>query len=37
MQIQYILLGYGIDIYFCDHKFEIEIDENGHIGRNLGY
>lgn len=37
MQIQYSVLVYRIDLYFCDYKIAIEIDENGHSDRNIGY
>ena len=36
MQIQYVL-SYSIDLYFHDCKLTIEIDENGHSGRNIDY
>ena len=31
MQIQYNVLGYGIDLYFYNYKLAIEIDENGQM------
>ena len=37
MQTQYSVLGYRIDVYFHDYKLEIEIDENGHGDRKIGY
>ena len=37
MQTQYYVLGYRIDLYFHDYKLAIEIDENGHNGRNIDY
>ena len=37
MQTQYNVLGHGVNLYFHDYKFAIEIDENGQSGRNIGY
>ena len=37
MQRHYNVLRYGIDLYFHDYKFPIEIDENGHRDRNIDY
>ena len=37
IQIQYIVLGYRIDLYFYEHKLAIEIDELGHNDRNTDY
>ena len=37
MQTQYNALGYGIDLYFHDYKFAIEIDGNAHSNRNIDY
>ena len=31
------MLGYRIDLYFHDYKFEVKIDENGHSNRNIDY
>ena len=31
IQIQYNVLGYGIDLYFYNYKLAIEIDENGQM------
>ena len=35
MQTQYSVLGYTIDLYFCDYKLAIEIDEKGHKGKSI--
>ena len=35
MQTQYSVLGYRIDVYFHKHKLAIEVDELGHVDRNL--
>ena len=35
MQTQYTVVGYRIDLYFHAHKLAIEVDELGHIDRNL--
>ena len=35
MQTQYSVLGYRIDIYFHEYKLAIEVDELGHIDRNI--
>ena len=35
MQIQYSVLGYGIDLYFHDYKLAIEVVESGHNYRNI--
>ena len=35
MQRQYCVLGYRIDVYFHKHKLAIEVDELGHVDRNL--
>ena len=35
MQTRYNVLTYRIDLYFHDYKLPIEIDENGHIDRNI--
>ena len=35
MQTQYRVLGYGIDLYFHEHKLAIEVDELRHADRNL--
>ena len=35
MQTRYNYLTYRIDLYFHDYKLSIEIDENGHIDRNI--
>ena len=37
IQIQYIVLGYRIDLYFYEHKLAIEIDELGHNDRDTDY
>ena len=37
MQALYNILSYRIDLYFHDYKPAIEIDENGHNGRNMDY
>ena len=34
MQAQYVL-SYWIDFYYHDYQLTIEIDENGHIDRNI--
>ena len=36
MQTKYSFLGYRIDHYFHKHKLAIEVDELGHVDRNLG-
>ena len=35
MQTRYNVLTYRVDLYFHDYKLSIEIDENGHIDRNI--
>ena len=35
MQTQYDVLSYRIYLYFHVYKLAIEIDENGHSGRNI--
>ena len=35
IQTQYSVLGYRIDFYFHEYKFEIEVDELGHTNRNI--
>ena len=35
MQTRYNVLTYRIDLYFHDYKLSIEIDESGHIDRNI--
>ena len=35
MQTRYNVLTHRIDLYFHDCKLSIEIDENGHIDRNI--
>ena len=37
MQTQYNVLSHRIDLNFHDYKLIIEIDENGHSGRNIDY
>ena len=37
MQIQYSVLGYGIDLYFHDYKLAIEVDEKCHEDRNIDH
>ena len=37
MQTQYKFLSYRIDLYFHDYKLAVEMDENGHINRNIEY
>ena len=36
-QAQYNVLSYWIDLYYHGYQFAIEIDENGHIDRNIDY
>ena len=36
MQTKYSFLGYRIYHYFHKHKLAIEVDELGHVDRNLG-
>ena len=36
-QTQYSVLCWRIDLTCIDYKFAIEIDENGHINRNIDY
>ena len=35
MQTQYPVIGYMIDLYFHKHKLAIQVDELGHVDRNL--
>ena len=35
MQTQYTVIGYRIDLCFHEHKLAIEVDELGHVDRNL--
>ena len=35
MQAQYNFLSYKFDLYFQNYILAIEIDENGHIVRNI--
>ena len=35
MQTQYSVLSYRIDLYFHKYKFAIEVDELGHVDRNV--
>ena len=35
MQTQYSVLGYRIDLYFHKYRLAIEVDELGHVDRNL--
>ena len=35
IQTQYSVLGYRIDLYFHEYKLAIEVDELGHIYRNI--
>ena len=35
IQTQYTVIGYKIDLYFHKHKLAIEVDELGHVDRNL--
>ena len=35
MQAQYNVLSYWIDFYYHDYQLAIEINENGHIDRNI--
>ena len=35
MQTQYSILGYRIDLYFHKYKLAVEVDELGHIDRNI--
>ena len=37
MQTQYSVLGYKTDLYFCDYKLTIEVDERGHKSRNIDH
>ena len=37
MQTQYSVLDCKIDLYFHDYALLIEIDENGHSNRSIGY
>ena len=37
MQTQHNGLDYRTDLYFYGDKLAIEIDENGHSGRNIDY
>ena len=36
-QTQCDVLGYRVGLYFNDYKLAIEIDENRHGNRNIGY
>ena len=33
--LQHNVLGYRIDAYFSKHKLAIEVDEQGHSGRDI--
>ena len=35
IQTQYIALGYTIDLYFHKYKLAIEVDQLGHVDRNI--
>ena len=35
--MQHNILGYKIDAYFPKYKLAIEVDEQGHYGRDIGY
>ena len=35
MQTEYSVLGYKIDLYFCDHNLAIEVYEKGHKDRDI--
>ena len=35
--LQHNVLGYRIDAYFPEYKLAIEVDEQGHNGRNIDY
>ena len=37
MKTQYTFVGYSIDLYFHGYKLAIEVDELGHIDRNIDY
>ena len=37
METEYNILNYKIDLYFCDYKLAVEIDENGHRDRNSNH
>ena len=37
IQTQYNVLSFRINLYFHGYKLAIEIDENGHSHRNIGY
>ena len=35
MQTQYSVLSYKIDLYFHKYKLAIEVDQLGHVDRNI--
>ena len=37
IKIQYSVLSYEIDLYFYEHKLEMQVDELGHNDRNTDY
>ena len=37
MQTQYSVLGYRIDLYFHKYTLATEVDEKGHIDRNINH
>ena len=37
MQTQYSDLGFKTDLYFCDYKLAIEVDEKGHKYRDINH
>ena len=37
METQYSILSYRTDLYFCDYKLAIKVDERGHNNRSEDY
>ena len=37
IETQYNVLNYKMDLYFCDYKLAVEIDENEHKDRNSNH
>ena len=37
IMLQHNVLGYRIDAYFPEYKLAIEVDEQGHNGRDINY
>ena len=37
MQTKYSVLTHKIDVYFCEYKLAIEIDEKNHSNRRIDY